>query len=179
MKKEVNFNLLDFKEYLSLDKKITNLYQVQQNPNLNSIDREVEIDRLLRKKEEYEANFSLFFDVMSKKGAGHSFSKKAHYELRDRRYNKSKFISPDESLTHGFDDMEFEELEFTVGGTSWRYEIGCFAVVCENEDSSHGLVDGDRIEILAFQDEDDYTYLVKLADSLLEKTFIIKDGDLY
>ena len=78
--KDVNFGILDFEQYLEMEKTLSNYRNLQNNKETYKFSRDKEIEELNSELSEYQENFKLFFDTLSKKGK--TFAVKSYFELK-------------------------------------------------------------------------------------------------
>ena len=181
MKQEVDFTMLDFQEYLSLEESILDLQQLQANDETYMKSRNAEIDESVSELIEYRNNFILFFETISKNN-GRGFAIKTHFTLKDIR--KAAEVDLDDldldigsclSSDYEMEPLDIEEID--VPGTCWRFNIDDYVTISDNVISTdHPFLPGDRVQIVNLLD--DYQYEVCNAIGEDDNTYEINDEEL-
>jgi len=172
--KNVNFGILDFEQYLEMEKTLSNYKNLQNNKETYNSSRDKEIEELNSELSEYQENFKLFFDTLSKKGK--TFAVKSYFELRKIRLNKKRVKeNTDELETYITEIIEVTEEKPSANG--WRYDIGSIVYV-NSESKKHPFNENDRLEVLSLENKGGYGYGLKHESSNNETFFIINDNNL-
>jgi hypothetical protein len=172
--KDVNFGVLNFEQYLEMEKTLSNYKNLQNNKETYNSSRDKEIEELNSELSEYQENFKLFFDVLSKKGK--TFAVKSYFELRKIRLNKKKVKENTDELETYITEI-IEVTEEKPPANSWRYNVGSIVYV-NSENKKHPFNENDRLEVLSLENKGGYGYGLKHESSNNETFFIINDNNL-
>ncbi len=170
--KDVNFGILDFEQYLEMEKTLSNYRNLQNNKETYKFSRDKEIEELNSELSEYQENFKLFFDTLSKKGK--TFAVKSYFELKKIRLSKKRVKeNTDELETYITEIIE----EKSIIQNIWRYNVGSIVYV-NSESKKHPFNENDRLEVLSLENKGGYGYGLKHESSNNETFFIINDNNL-
>jgi len=162
--KDVNFKALNFEKYLEIEKTLSKY--------INDNKETKEIEELTSELLEYQENFKLFFDTLSKKGK--TFAIKSYFELRKIRLNKKRIKENTDELESYITEIIEEK---PVVNNFWRYTIGSIVYV-NSESKKHPFNENDRLEVLSLENKGGYGYGLKHESSNNETFFIINDHNI-
>jgi len=175
---EVKFELLDFQNYLNIDEKI------DENMDLAILGKgdNSELDQLLNLKEEYENNFLVFFDQLSKDPG---FALKTYSELSKLHHKQGEHVTDvnnDETYITTYDVEDSHDMVEPNGepGECWRYNIGDVVTVGDLVFVGvHPFNEDDRLEIISLEGgEFEYQYYAMLVQRGNGHAYLINDEEL-